>query len=138
MHSSRVAAPLLVLYDGDCGFCIWTVGVFLRLGPRGALQTRRTQDALDLLPGMSRETALRSFHVVETDGRVFSAGAGLARLFRQLPVLTPFGMVLARLPRFSEWLYRQVAGRRGTWAKGLPERSKQRARIAVRAAQPAG
>lgn len=127
--------PVLVLYDGDCGFCIWTVGGFLRLARRGSLRTRPIQDSLHLLPGLDPDTALRSFHVVTADGDVASAGAGLARLCRHVPLLRPVGAVLGRIPGLSEWLYRQVAGRRGTFARGIPERSGRRARRAVRAAE---
>ena len=129
---TRATRPeLLVLYDGGCGFCIWTIAGFLRLDRRHRLTTGSIQVNRALLGPMSDAEALGSFHVVEPDGRVRSAGAALAAVLSALPLGRPFGWALGRVPRTADRLYYLVATRRGPLARLLPERSKQRARELV-------
>lgn len=123
---------LLVLYDGGCGFCIWTVAVLLRLDRRHRLTAGSIQVNRALLGPMPDARALNSFHVVDDDGGVRSAGAALTAVLSALPVGRPFGRLLARVPRTADRLYYLVATRRAPLARLIPERSKQRARELVR------
>lgn len=129
-------AVATVLFDRECGFCIWTVHLLLRLDRRGVLRAEPIQDRRDLLPGMGDEVALNSFHLVEADGRVRSAGAALAAVLRRLPVTALVGAALGRLPRLAERAYRLVADHRGTLARAVPEAAKARARREVLGAVP--
>jgi predicted DCC family thiol-disulfide oxidoreductase YuxK len=85
-----------------------------------ALQDPR---AAELLPGLSREERLRSFHLVESSGAVHSAGAGLAEL---LPVLR-------RFPRLSSRLYWLVAGNRDRLGRFIPGFARRQADRRIRA-----
>jgi predicted DCC family thiol-disulfide oxidoreductase YuxK len=122
---------LLVLYDGGCGFCIWTVAVLLRLDRRHRLTTGSIQDNRARLGPMPDAQALNSFHAVDERGGVRSAGAALAAVLSALPVGRPFGLLLGRVPRTADRLYYLVATRRAPLARLIPERSKQRARELV-------
>ncbi|GAB2470214.1 ABC transporter transmembrane domain-containing protein [Jatrophihabitans fulvus] len=127
-----VVARRTVLYDRQCAFCMWTVVTLLRLDVRRRFATAPTQDSLALLPDLDERTALGSFHLVEPDGAVHSAGQALARLLRSLPATAVFGALLTVLPRgVSERVYRAVADRRATLARLLPEPAKARARDAL-------
>lgn len=86
-----------------------------------ALQDPR---AAELLPGMSSEERMRSFHLVDASGRVHSAGDGLAEL---LPVLR-------RFPRLADRLYWLVAGNRDRLGPLIPGFARRQAnrRIASR------
>jgi predicted DCC family thiol-disulfide oxidoreductase YuxK len=122
---------LLVLYDGGCGFCIWTIAIFLRLDRRRRLSTGSIQVNRALLGGMSDAEALGSFHAVDENGDVRSAGAALVAVLSALPLTRPFGWLLARVPRTADRLYYLVALRRGPLARLIPERSKRAARDLV-------
>ena len=67
---------------------------------------------------------MQSFHVVEADGTVRSAGDGLARLVPPL----------RRSPRAASRLYRLVAGNRDRLGKLIPALARRHAdrRIAAR------
>ena len=86
-----------------------------------ALQDRR---AAELLPGLSTEERLRSFHVVDSSGRVHSAGAGLTELYP----------TLRRAPRVASRLYWLVAGNRDRLGHLIPGFARRQAdrRIASR------
>lgn len=129
---TRATRPeLLVLYDGGCGFCIWTIAVLLRLDRRHRLSTGSIQHNRALLGAMPDAEALSSFHAVDADGDVRSAGAALAAVLSALPAVRPFGWLLGRVPRTADRLYHLVATRRGPLARLIPERSKQRSRDLV-------
>ena len=79
-----------------------------------ALQDPR---AAELLPGMSEEQRLESFHLVTADGTVHSAGDGLAELVPPL----------RRSPRAASRLYWLVAGNRDRLGKLIPEFARRQA-----------
>ena len=79
-----------------------------------ALQDPR---AAELLPGLSEEERMQSFHVVEPDGTVHSAGAGLAALFRPLE----------RFPRVAERAYWLVASNRSALGRLIPAGARRQA-----------
>jgi len=87
-----------------------------------ALQDPR---AVELLAGMSTDERMRSFHLVDSAGRVHSAGAGLAEL---IPLLR-------RFPRVADRLYWLVAGNRDRLGRFIPDFARRQAnrRIAARA-----
>ena len=85
-----------------------------------ALQEPR---AADLLPGLGSEERLRSFHLVDSSGRVHSAGAGLAEL---IPLLR-------RSPRLADRLYWLVAGNRDRLGPLIPGFARRQADRRIRA-----
>jgi predicted DCC family thiol-disulfide oxidoreductase YuxK len=103
-----------VLYDEDCGFCRWSADR-LRAWDRGG------RLAFAPIDGAIGATALRhidpegraaSWHLVTEDGRVWSAGAAIPRVLRELPA----GFVLAPLfetfPGTTERAYGLIARHR--------------------------
>jgi len=126
----------IVLYDRDCGFCRWSLGKLLAWDRRGALRPLALQDAEaeQLLAGMSEEQRMGSWHLVEPDGAVRSAGAAFAPTLRRLPGGRPLAWLAERAPGAVERGYRFVSGRRSTFGKRLSEGAKRRAdaRIAAR------
>jgi len=80
-------AEATLLYDGDCGFCRWSADAVLRLDRRRRLRmlALQSEEASGLLPGMSQERRMSSWHLVAADGRVWSGGSAIAPLLRRLP-----------------------------------------------------
>lgn len=115
-----------VLYDRDCGFCRWALGLILRWDRRRALRPVALQDAEAdrLLDGMPAEARMASWHLVDPDGRVRSAGAALPQLLR----LLPRGRALAKpAERFGDRGYGWVAGHRSLLGKPVTDGAKRRA-----------
>jgi predicted DCC family thiol-disulfide oxidoreductase YuxK len=114
-------ADHVILYDRDCGFCKWSLDKLLRWDRAGRLRPVAIQsdEGERLLSGMSREAMLDSWHFVEPDGSVTSAGAAAVPLARLLPGGRPIAFVLGRFPRATERAYRWVADHRGPLARVL-------------------
>ena len=114
------------MYDADCGVCKFILARVLELD-RGKYRPLALQDprAEELLPGIDPETRMQSFHIVDPDGTVHSAGDGLAALIPGLD----------RLPRsVADRAYWLVAGNRSKLGKLVPDvaRRQARRRIAAR------
>ena len=124
--SSSGSGKTWLLYDADCGLCKFVVARVLELDRGHRFHPLALQDprAAELLPGMGEEERMRSFHLVEADGTVRSAGDGLAGLFPPLE----------RAPRLASRLYWLVAGNRDRLGKLLPDAARRQAarRIASR------
>jgi predicted DCC family thiol-disulfide oxidoreductase YuxK len=119
----------VVLYDAECGFCRWALGVLLRWDRRGRLRPVALQDpeASTLLPGMDERERMGSLHVVDGQGRVASAGAALVALARGLPGGAPLAAAGERMPGAVERGYRLVAGRRGLLGRLVRAGARRRA-----------
>jgi predicted DCC family thiol-disulfide oxidoreductase YuxK len=124
---------MIVLYDRDCGFCVWTLAWVLRWDRRRRLRPAPIQgpEGDTWLSDMPREERLASWHAVDEGGRVVSGGAALTLLLRRLPG----GSVPARLtelaPGATERAYAWVAANRSMLARPLRPRAKARARAVV-------
>jgi predicted DCC family thiol-disulfide oxidoreductase YuxK len=125
-----------LLYDSDCGFCRWCLGKVLAWDRRHSLRPVAIQsDQADrLLTGVPEEERLASWHLVEGDGAVRSAGAAFPGLFRLLPGGAPLAALTSRAPRVTDRAYRWVAGNRSRWGRLISDGAKRRAdrRIANR------
>jgi predicted DCC family thiol-disulfide oxidoreductase YuxK len=124
----------MVLYDEDCGLCQWLLAGLLRWDrPRRlcplALQS---QEASELLPELTREERMASWHLISPDGERRSAGAALAPLLRLLPAGRLPAAALRRAPGLAEHGYRWVADHRSLLGRGIPAGAKQRAGELVR------
>jgi predicted DCC family thiol-disulfide oxidoreductase YuxK len=106
--------PALVIYDEDCGFCRWSADRLRVWDRHGALRfvplgSREAADALGDVPPDERPT---SWHLVEPDGRVESAGAAVAPLLRRLPGGSVPASLAAAAPATTERAYTFVARHR--------------------------
>jgi predicted DCC family thiol-disulfide oxidoreductase YuxK len=130
-----VAAPIL-LYDPDCGFCRWSLGKVLAWDRRARIRpvSLQSREAEELLAGMPEAERFASWHLVDADGELHSAGAGIAPLLRLLGGGRLLAAIAARLPGGMERGYRFIAGHRSLWGKLVTDGAKRRAdrRIASR------
>jgi predicted DCC family thiol-disulfide oxidoreductase YuxK len=127
-----------VLFDHDCGFCRWSVGLLLawdraeRLRPV-AIQSDEGQHLLaDLTPAQR----LASAHAIDAAGRRTSGGDAFATVAAVLPGGAPVAALGRRAPALARLGYGAVAGRRALFGRLVSERAKARAdeRIAQRSA----
>jgi predicted DCC family thiol-disulfide oxidoreductase YuxK len=118
-----------ILYDADCGFCRASLALILAWDRRRRLRPvpLDSSEADRLLAGMPEEERMASWHLVEPDGRVRSAGAAFPPLLRLLPGGGPLAAAAERLPRLTEWGYRFVADHRSLLGRLLPLALKRRA-----------
>ena len=108
------AAPATLLYDRDCGFCLWSLGIVLRWDRRGRLRPVALQDpeADRLLADLEPDRRMSSWHLVSADGTRRSAGQALAPLLRLLPGGRPAAALADAFPSLAERAYRAVADHR--------------------------
>jgi predicted DCC family thiol-disulfide oxidoreductase YuxK len=86
----------------------------------------QSPEAAKLLPGLTREERMASFHLVEAD-RVWSAGEALSRLTSYLPGGRRVGDGMRRAPMATERFYRLVADNRSRIGPLIPDVVKDRA-----------
>jgi predicted DCC family thiol-disulfide oxidoreductase YuxK len=120
---------VIVLYDGECGFCRWAVAWAMGRDRGDALVAVPIQSPLgsELLTEIVAGERLRSAHVVRKDGRRVSGGAAAAEVLSALPATRLLGRVAARLPRGTAVLYRVVAARRETFGRLVGRGARRRA-----------
>jgi predicted DCC family thiol-disulfide oxidoreductase YuxK len=117
-----------ILYDGDCGFCRWSLGLVLAWDRRRALRPLPLQDpeAAQLLRHIPPDERMQSWHLVADDG-VSSAGAALPPLLHRLPCGAPLAWMTDRFPGATERAYRFIANHRSMLGKLVPRRAVARA-----------
>jgi predicted DCC family thiol-disulfide oxidoreductase YuxK len=103
-----------LLYDRDCGFCRWSLGVVLSWDRRARLRPVALQDpeADRLLADLDPELRMASWHLVSPDGSRRSAGSAVAPTLRVLPGGAPAAAVAERFPALTEAGYRALASHR--------------------------
>ena len=128
-----------VLYDPDCGFCRVTLALLLLWDTRRRLRpvALGTDEARALLPGMTVEEQMASWHLVEP-GAVHSAGAAFPRVFALLPGGRPLARLSSRFPGASERLYRWVADNRSAFGRPLPAAARRWADRVISGSRPDG
>jgi predicted DCC family thiol-disulfide oxidoreductase YuxK len=116
-----VAGASVILYDAECGFCKWSLDKILAWDRAQKLRAVRIQseEGERLLAEADPEARLDSWHLVTSDGRLFSAGAAAEPLARLLPGGRPLAAIFAAFPGLTERGYRYVADRRDRWARLL-------------------
>jgi predicted DCC family thiol-disulfide oxidoreductase YuxK len=116
----------IVIYDANCGFCRFTLALFLIWDRGRELRPLPlgTAESDDLLADLSSEQRDASWHLV-LDGRRFSAGAALAPALRLLPGGTIPAALFGRFPRATERGYRWVAEHRGLLGRFVPARGRR-------------
>lgn len=126
-----------VLYDADCGFCVWAVSVLLawdrerRLRPC-AIQSREGQE---LLAGVEPGRRLSSWHLISPAGTLCSGGSAFGPLLELLPGGAPGAAAASAAPQLGERAYDWLADRRSTLSRLVPARAKARARDTVSRAE---
>jgi predicted DCC family thiol-disulfide oxidoreductase YuxK len=111
----------VVLYDGECGFCKWSLDKILAWDRAERLRPVRIQsdEGERLLAGLEPQARLDSWHLVTSNGRLFSAGAAAEPLARLLPGGRPLAALFRAFPGLTERGYRYVADHRDRWARLL-------------------
>jgi predicted DCC family thiol-disulfide oxidoreductase YuxK len=104
----------VLLYDSDCGFCRWSVDKILAWDRCGSLRPVALQaaEAAGLLGDMAEERRMASWHLVTSEGKVYSRGAAAPPLLRMLPGGSPLAAVLAAFPGITDRVYGWVAEHR--------------------------
>jgi predicted DCC family thiol-disulfide oxidoreductase YuxK len=99
-------------------------------------------EADDLLPGMDTEERMRSWHLVEPDGTVHSAGAALPPLLRMLPGGRPLAALAATAPGLTSRAYEWIARNRAWPSRLVGAGARRRADAVIerrrRALSPSG
>jgi predicted DCC family thiol-disulfide oxidoreductase YuxK len=124
-----------LFYDSDCGICRWTVAKVAAWDRRGAIRLVPLQDRITadrMLGPMTEETRMASWHLVGADGRVRSAGRGVAPLLRLLPGGPPAARIADMAPAATDALYRFVAGHRSELGRLLTRGARERAERRLR------
>jgi len=129
-----------VLYDADCGLCVWLLSALLRCDRGSRLRPLALQraEADDLLAELTRDERMQSWHLISPSGERSSGGAAFPPLLRLLPRGGVPAAAAGRLPALTDRAYRWVAGHRVQLAKLVPRASKRRARERVRARERPG
>ncbi len=110
-----------VLYDRDCGFCTWTVDKILAWDRRRRLRSVaiQSEEGESLLASIALAARLDSWHLIDDEGMLYSAGAAAGPLVRLLPGGRPLAVLFEAFPRATETSYRYVARHRDRWARWL-------------------
>jgi len=91
MESPRIT----VFYDGACPLCRREIGFYRRCGGADRIRWRDVAECdPEILPGgLTRDAALRRFHVETADGRLVSGAAAFAQLWSSLPRFRAIGWI---------------------------------------------
>lgn len=119
-----------LFYDADCGLCRWAVAKVMAWDRARAIRFVALQDRAEverLLSPMDEETRMASWHLVTIEGRIHSAGKGVAPLLRLLPGGGPLARVAAAAHPLTDRLYDFVATRREVFGRLVPRRARERA-----------
>jgi predicted DCC family thiol-disulfide oxidoreductase YuxK len=96
---------LTVFHDGSCPLCAREMEVYRKSAGADALRFVDVSAAAnDAAPGLSREAAMRRFHILTADGRLVSGGPAFVALWLTLPGW--------------RWLGRAFDNRVGRWLVG--------------------
>jgi predicted DCC family thiol-disulfide oxidoreductase YuxK len=118
------ASTLIVLYDGDCGFCKVMLAILLSCDRARRLTPVAIQSSggEELLPEMAAKDRLASWHLIDGSGVVHSAGAGLPVLFAALPGGAGIARLASQFPNATSLLYEWVAAHRALLGRPLNAR----------------
>src|SRR5712691_8542193 len=138
-----MAVVSFLLYDEDCGICIWIAALVLRLDRRRRLEpvAIASRRGRTLLSGLSAEERLSSWHLVDARGRRWSGGRAVLALAAWFVPrwLGPGGRIAARLAALPlALLYAPLAARRSALSRLVSTPSKRRAARLVAARSRAG
>ncbi|HVA19520.1 MAG TPA: DUF393 domain-containing protein [Solirubrobacteraceae bacterium] len=117
---------LIVLYDGDCGFCKVSLAVLLRWDRAHRLDPVPIQSerGAELLAGMADQDRLASWHLISAEGTLYSGGAGIPVIFGALPLGAPAALLASRSERATSRIYDWVAAHRVLLGRPLKARPR--------------
>ena len=123
-----------VLYDRDCGFCMWLLAGLLRWDRASRLRPIALQrpEADHLLADLEPAERMASWHLISPGGKRRSGGAALPPLLRLLPGGHVPAAAFAQFPGLTDCGYRWVAAHRSQLSRWVPKRAKERASELVR------
>lgn len=106
----------VVIYDGQCVFCIGQVKRLARWDSGGKLAFVSLHDPIvaERYPDLTHEQLMEQMYLVDQHGRRHGGAAAFRYLSRKLPRLFPLAPLMHipfTLPLW-QWCYRQVAKRR--------------------------
>lgn len=114
---------MLLIFDGDCGFCRRSVDFMLARLPASDVRVTPWQTAdLDAY-GVARRRAETEVLWVDDRGRVYGGAQAIAKLLLHQGPPWSVGGLLLRLPPFrwpAHWVYRLVAANRHRLPGGAP------------------
>lgn len=106
----------VLLYDGECGFCLRAIAWLRRWDRRGAIETlpmQRRAERADL-PPIPDAALARAMHLVTPDGGIHAGGRAARAMLRWLPggaLLRPF-FLIPGVPWLVNRGYAWIAARR--------------------------
>ena len=105
---------LIVLYDGDCGFCSVMVAMLLTWDRAHGVEPVSIQSARgeELLIDLAQRDRLKSWHLIDAERTLYSAGAGIPFILDALPWGAPVARVASRFPDATARAYQWVSNHR--------------------------
>ena len=107
----------VVIYDGDCNFCIAQVKNLRRLdccGGRLSFLSLHDPRVAERYPDLTHDQLMAQMYIVDSQGRRHGGGDAVRYLSRRLPLLWLAAPIL-HLPGSAtlwRWMYNQIAKRR--------------------------
>jgi predicted DCC family thiol-disulfide oxidoreductase YuxK len=117
---------LIVLYDGDCGFCSVMMAILLswdranRIGPV-SIQSARGAELLSDLTGQDR---LTSWHLIDASATRYSGGEAIPVVLDPLPGGALIARAAARFPSVTSRVYEWIADHRVLLGRGFKARPR--------------
>jgi predicted DCC family thiol-disulfide oxidoreductase YuxK len=110
------AGRAVVLYDGQCNFCLGQIANLRRIDIFHRLRFVSLHDpsVADSYPDLTHQQLMREMWVVTSSGKRYAGAYALRYLTRVLPLLWPLAPVMHipfSMPLWS-WVYREIAKRR--------------------------
>lgn len=122
-----------VLYDADCGFCVWVLSGLLAWDRARHLRPMALQRpaASRLLADVPAAERMASWHLISPAGGRHSGGDAVIHLLRLLPGGWAPATGFACSPRLTDRAYRWVAEHRSQLSRLVPATAKHNARRRV-------
>ncbi len=119
----------VLFYDSSCGACTW-IAARVRAAGRGTLRAASIDSAEghDALACLNEADRLRSWHMLDERGVLYSAGEASMLLLERIPSAWLLVALARSAPTATDTLYRAIAGRRSVWGRFVPQRCVARAR----------
>lgn len=113
-----------LVYDHDCGVCRVAAALVVIAGRSANLEPVPLQDPRSgvLLAPVPPPLRVRSWHLVDSRGRVASGGAGVPVLCGLLPGFGWLGPLSRAAPDVTERVYAGLAGNRHRLGRLIPDR----------------
>lgn len=90
------AGTVTVFYDGSCPLCTAEIGIYRRACGAESVSfiDASAHELGTIVAGLDKTTAMRRFHVLGVDGRLFSGAEGFAHLWLALPAWRWLGRIV--------------------------------------------